>query len=210
MASDVDICNLALSRLGERANVSAIDPPEGSPEAEHCARFYPIARDGLLEAHPWTFAVKRSVDPPALFIRAPDGRFAHALPAGALRIIDILSGEAHRDFHNGFRAESRSVDFERETTKDGVSVVLTRQEYVVIRYIARVVDTGAYSPLFVDALSWLLASHLAGPILKGETGAKMAQACYQTFRVLFGQAAAVDANQRRIHEVHAPAWIKGR
>ena len=48
MPSEVDICNLALGHLGDSATVATIDPPEGSAQAEHCARFYPIARDARL------------------------------------------------------------------------------------------------------------------------------------------------------------------
>ena len=40
MASDVDICNMALSHLGARAQISAIVPPDGSVEAGYCARFH--------------------------------------------------------------------------------------------------------------------------------------------------------------------------
>lgn len=29
MASEIDICNLALARLGDEANVASIQPPEG-------------------------------------------------------------------------------------------------------------------------------------------------------------------------------------
>ena len=53
MASEIAICNLALSHLGDAANIASIDPPEGSAQAEHCATFYPIARDSLLEMHDW-------------------------------------------------------------------------------------------------------------------------------------------------------------
>ena len=52
MASVVDICNQALSHLGDSATVASIDPPEGSAQAEHCARFYPAALAALLEMHP--------------------------------------------------------------------------------------------------------------------------------------------------------------
>ena len=61
MASEVDICNLALSHLGDNATVASIDPPEGSAQAEHCSRFYPIARDTLLEMHNWNFSTRRAV-----------------------------------------------------------------------------------------------------------------------------------------------------
>ena len=59
MASPVDICNTALAYLGDVANVVSIDPAEGSAQAEHCARFYPLARDALLEMHDWGFATRR-------------------------------------------------------------------------------------------------------------------------------------------------------
>ena len=52
MASAVDICNLALSHLGDTATVASLDPPEGSAQAEHCARFYPVARDALVRGRP--------------------------------------------------------------------------------------------------------------------------------------------------------------
>ena len=36
MASDVQICNIALAHLGDTATVASINPPEGSAQAEHC------------------------------------------------------------------------------------------------------------------------------------------------------------------------------
>ena len=60
MASEVEICNLALAHLGDEATVASIDPPEGSAQAEHCQRFYPVSRNSLLEMHDWAFATKRA------------------------------------------------------------------------------------------------------------------------------------------------------
>ena len=48
MSTPVDICNLALARLGDEANVQSISPPDGSTQAALCAQFYPIARDTAL------------------------------------------------------------------------------------------------------------------------------------------------------------------
>ena len=42
MFSVVEICNLALSHLGDRATVVSIDPPEGSAQAEHCKTYWPL------------------------------------------------------------------------------------------------------------------------------------------------------------------------
>ena len=84
MASEVDICNLALARLGDNATVASIDPPEGSAQAEHCARFYAIARDSLLEMHAWKFATRR-VQLAKLTVPSWDWSFAYAEPTGALQ-----------------------------------------------------------------------------------------------------------------------------
>ena len=59
MASVVDLCNLSLARLGDEANVVSIEPPDGSAQAAHCARFLPMVRDSLLQAHAWGFALRR-------------------------------------------------------------------------------------------------------------------------------------------------------
>jgi hypothetical protein len=40
MASEVQICNLALSRIGEDGSIISLDPPEGSEHAAACAAFY--------------------------------------------------------------------------------------------------------------------------------------------------------------------------
>jgi len=80
MASIVDICNLALSHLGDSATVSSIDPPEGSAQADLCARFFPIALASLLEAHSWGFATRRVALAP-LAISADS--FGAALPGGS-------------------------------------------------------------------------------------------------------------------------------
>jgi hypothetical protein len=59
MASETDIVNLSLARLGDEANVASIDPPEESVQAEHAAMFYPIARDAMLEMGDYKFSRRR-------------------------------------------------------------------------------------------------------------------------------------------------------
>lgn len=201
MASEVDICNLALARLGDNATVASIDPPEGSAQAEHCAQFYPIARDSLLEMHAWKFATRR-VTLAALTAPSWNWAFAYAEPSGALKLLAVLPATAAND--------AETQDFEPESDENGTAVVLTNQDDATLRYIARTTDTAKFSPLFVDALAWLLASYIAGPVLKGDAGAAATKACYQSFLVAFSLAKASDANQRKVRPEHTPAWIAGR
>jgi hypothetical protein len=201
MASEVDICNLALARLGDNATVASVDPPEGSAQAEHCARFYPIARDSLLEMHAWKFATRRTTLA-ALTVASWNWAFAYAEPAGALKLLAVLSATAAND--------AETQDFEAESADDGTAIILTNQEDATLRFIARTTDTTKFSPLFVDALAWLVASYLAGPVLKGDAGATAAKSCYQNFLVALSLAKTSDANQRKVRPEHSPAWIAGR
>jgi hypothetical protein len=52
--SVVDIYNLALSAIGTRSDVAAVD--EGSPEANACNLWYEVTLNALLRAAPWSFA----------------------------------------------------------------------------------------------------------------------------------------------------------
>lgn len=204
MASEVSIANLALSHIGDRATVSSLSPPEGSAQAEHAARFYPIARDVALEMHAWSFATKRTaLADLSLVATVPSPwQFAYALPSGCLKILSVLSPEAS--------ADSETEPFEIEVGADGSAVIYTDVEDANVRYVARVTDTTKFSPLFTDALGWLLASYLAGPVLKGQTGATAAKTCYQTFWQQYQLAAMSDANQRKNRPAHTAPWVAAR
>ena len=56
MASEVDICNRALSKLGA-ARITSLT--EDSVNARACNAMYESVRDAELRAHPWNFAMKR-------------------------------------------------------------------------------------------------------------------------------------------------------
>lgn len=201
MASEVDICNLALSHLGDSATVASIDPPEGSAQAEHCQRFYPIARDSLLELHNWKFATKRT-RLALLDVDSWNWTYAYAEPSDAMKIISILPPTA--------TPIEPTADYETMAADDGSGLILADLEEATALYIAEVTDTMRFSPLFVTTLSWHLASMLAGPIIKGDVGAAEAKRCQQMMLYHLAQAKVSDANQRRVEPTHTPAWIGSR
>lgn len=198
MASDVEICNLALSHLGDDATVASIDPPEGSAQAEHCARWYPIARDALLEMHPWRFTVSRA-QLAELDVPSWSWQFAYALPSSCIKVLAILPYEAGSD--------DDTQPYEIETTEDGTAVILTNTELANCRYVRRVTDTAKFPPLFVDALARLLSTYLAGSLIKGDAGRKAANDQFQIFNLMAGRAMVSDANQRDFKPTHTPGWI---
>jgi hypothetical protein len=205
VASSVDICNLALAHLGDDATVSSINPPEGSAQAEHCARFYPIARDTALEAHSWNFATKRATL--ALVTgAAPEGwEYAYALPADCLSSSSVMNV-----WMEGASDNTPGEQFVVETTTSNGTLIYTNAESAVVRYTARIIDTTKFSPMFVNAVSWLLSSYLAGPVVKGDAGMKIGEGMFKMYLNEVAKAAASDANSRKYEPQHRPDWVAMR
>lgn len=213
MSSEVEICNAALSHLGDTATVASISPPEGSAQSEHCARFYPMARNALLEMHPWNFCTRREAL--ALLSETNDQwDYVYAVPNNMLRAISVLSDEASDDYSmdagDDVTAQYSPQPYCIETLSDGAVVICTNQEDAVLRFTALVTDSTKFPPAFTLALTWLLASMLAGPVIKGDVGAQEGQRCYKMFLSHYAIASANDSNQRKITTTHIVPWLAGR
>lgn len=192
MASKVSICNLALGFLGDEATVSSIDPPEGSVQADHCATWYPIARDAILEAHAWNFATTRSALVEHATIEPPESwGYAYAVPNGCLRALALLLPGASDDM----TGEDFVIEEYDETTK----ILYCNVEDATLRYIFRQDDPGRYPGQMVIALARLLASFIAGPLIKGTDGMQVAKAQLEMYeKVDFPRAKAQDSNNRKL------------
>lgn len=229
MASDVDICNLSLGRLGDGAEVTSIFPPDGSSQARYCKMFYPMARDSFLQMHPWIFSAWReALTPVAVPVAAPQWQYAYSQPANTLEVIAIYDPAAPDDivfpipqYHNagtGFAGDTTGValltpqNFVVESDGSGNQIILTNQQNAIALVNHRIVDTSKFSPLFTDGLAWLLASYLAGPIIKGEVGVEMGQSCLKAFVGMKGVAATLDSNQRRLNPTQSTiaSWMANR
>lgn len=204
--SSVDICNLALSLLGDRASVSSIDPPDGSAQAEHCARFYPIALGAMLEAHSWNFATTRASLQAVENLDQPDSwLYTFAYPTNCARVLKLLAP--------GQTNENLSIPFEIEILSSGTRVILTNLEEGTVLFVKRVTDTAKFSTLFSAAFARLLAFYLAGPIIKGAAGVKVAEGQRQLWlNADLPAARDADSAQRRsdILKEYVPRGIAAR
>jgi hypothetical protein len=227
MASDVDICNAALSHIGDTANVTSINPPDGSTQAGYCSTFFPLALSAILEMAEWGFATVRSRTAPVTN-PSTSWRFAYAYPANVVKMIAVLPQCALDDYSANFGEQDREWDsplpdfanpaenfympqpYAVEQDLLGNRIILTNECNPVFRYTIQVSDPTQFSPLFVIALSYLLASMLAGPIIKGEEGAQVSATMMTKFEAYQGQAASSDANQRRIIVQQRVSWMAGR
>lgn len=186
MASDVDLCNLALAHLGDEAEVIAINPPDGTAQAAQCGRFYPLARDALLEMHPWTFATTRVSLASLVDVSLPEWAYAYPLPAKCLKPLAVLPPDVVDD--------TATYEYIIESNDAGTRILYTNVESATLRYIQRIEDVTKFPHSFATALARLLASYLAGPIIKGTTGMQVSQAQLKIFTYELGVARTSDAN----------------
>lgn len=185
MATEVDICNIALSFLGDRATVTSIDPPEGSsPQADHCARFYPMALQEILQSFPWSFATTRATL--AELQTKPDTvQFAYALPTNCLRLLYAYGAPG---------IECRSWTIERSA--NGLMLV-TQEPVSFVVYTTGRVAAAQFPPAFVEALCHLIASKLAGAVIPGGTGMDLMTKHLQAYDLYAQRAMKLDAQQEQ-------------
>ena len=222
MATEVDICNLALAHLGDDATIASLNPPEGSAQAEKAQRFYPIARNNLLEMHTWNFAAKR--ENLALTTNTLDQwDYAYIAPADMMNPVAVISPTAQNDYATrmsagdtpgGITSNYAPTIVAGQYTPQQFAVegtyIYTNQENAMLRYQAYVTDPSTFSPLFITTLSWHLASMLAGPIIKGDQGMAEAKRSTQMMQGYLTQAKQSDNLHRDITIEHIVPWTSGR
>lgn len=188
MSADVDICNIALGHLGDDANIASLNEP--STQAAACLRFYPIARDAVLERGGFGFTLRRVSLAQDLITIPTSWLFGYAVPSNCLRKISVLAAGATDDM--------ASAPFAVESISDaGEEIIYTNVDQATLRYVQRVTDTSKYRPLLVIAIARLLAALLAGTLIKGSTGMAVAEGQMKIFENMsLPQAMASDANSQ--------------
>lgn len=203
MASAVDICNLALGHIGNKAEITAIVPPDGSAEAAQCGKFYPIARDECLSEFDWGFAKRRQVLA-QIAGTAPSGwEYWYTVPNPYLVARQVVVEEY-----------DTPIQFTTESDATHGTVILTQTDKAELWYTAIITDTTKYPPLFIHAVSWLLASYLALPITREP---KIKEIAIQQYAITVGRAKHIDASQSKERsatdnnlKTWKPAQIKAR
>ena len=196
MASEVDICNLALSHIGTKSTISALN--EQSNEARQCNIHYAKARDFVLRVHSWGFADKTLAlallsDPP------PNWLFKYQYPTDCVTGIEILPED---------KAVELPIPYKIGVSADlNSKVILTDREDAYFRYTARVTNATLFDDAFVQALSWYLASQLALP-LTGDKAIRNEAA--RGYLIMSGQAETADLNENEPDPEREASWTDGR
>lgn len=209
MASEVQICNMALSHIGSEARVSSISPPDGSVEAGHCATFFDAARTEMLEPGNWNFSLTRASLAPVEIVGS-QWLFGYALPSDCMRALRILRpGEVVTVFTQDDVQYSPDDNSTASFEIEG-GVLYTNEPEAVLVYVRDITDPSKFTPSFVSALSYLLASYLAGPIIKGNEGTRIGDAMRERATRLGSASATAAANASSTGTDFMPSSLRVR
>ena len=194
MASEVEICNMALSFLGVDT-IAALT--EDSNEGKLCRLHYPLVRDAVLRAYSWGFAIRRTSL--AAVLPAPDYQWLHQyqLPTGPspLRCLRVLDTE---------QDESSA---KRLWKVEGSKILTNYPAPLNIRYIAQVVDSQAFDPLFVIALSMRMAGFLAANATESAGRIEQSRIAYEA---AITEARATDAATGQSGRIRGTLFLESR
>lgn len=202
MASIADICNMALSHLGVGDQITDLDT-ESSKEALACRLWYDKCRDQVLRAFAWPFAT--IVEDLTLVEEEPnDGlewAYSYRYPSACISLRRILSG-ARTD------SQSSKVPY-RIVRDDAGRLILSDLEDAQVEFTQLVEAADQFDPLFVDALSYLLAAKI-GPRVCGGDQFKLSDRALQMYAWAIGQAMNAAANEERSDEPPDAELISAR
>lgn len=209
MASVVQICNMALSHIGSEARVSSISPPDGSVEAGHCVTFYDMARTELIEPGNWRFALKRAALA-EVTNASSTWAYAYEMPSDCMAPKRILRAGTGLTVFNQDTAQFSTQDADSADFEIEGEVLYTNEPAAVLVYVRDVTDTTRFTPSFTSALSYLLASYLAGPIIKGNEGTRVGDGMRERAMALADIAASASANASSTSHTFVPSSIQAR
>ena len=204
MASEVEVCNLALSNI-RAGSINSLN--EGTLQAQVCKLKYPILRDRCLREIPWQFNHKlRALAPVTTDIF--NWAYAYSYPVDCLKIRrlvgsyeELLAGSSNVASR---MSDSRVIDLKSQRRQipyevfnfDNAKVIGSDQPNLRIDFAGKVTDPNLFSDDFIMALSHLLSSELAVPIVGAELGRALRNDSLQLYKQYLASALANDMNDQ--------------
>jgi hypothetical protein len=190
MASEVEICNIALANIRSKS-INSLN--ENSLQAQTCKLMYPVLRDQLFEDVAWSFA--HAVKPLSLLtLESFSWGYVYQYPTDCLRVNKLIPNlKGVRDDTFGYEGK---VEYEIQNIDD-VKVIVSDLAELRIDYRMLVTDPNKFTNQFKLTLAYLLASGIAVPIVGAEMGRQLRSDSYQIYTQYLAAASASNSNQQR-------------
>lgn len=195
MASPVQLCNRALSRIGIDQLIEDLTDP--TARARACLQHYDDCRLEMLQDFPWGFAQKVVQLAEVAGVTVPGWKYAYRYPSDCLRAQQVTDEAGGRGATGNIFRDIWAYDLPGEMLTrlpfavmadpltDGARILVTDLEAAYLWYTADVVDVSQYPPLARSALSWKLAAELA-LVLRAD--ARLQQNAIQQYAWVVSQA----------------------
>jgi hypothetical protein len=197
MATDVEIVNRALAKIGHKRITTLAD---ATKEAREASAMFDIVRDALIRRYNWKFAIKRaSVTVDAT---APAWGFSkrYDIPSDCLRILQV--GEVYPlDL-----SDYVQVNTDWYTIEDGW-ILTDLASPLKIKYLYRVTDEAKFDATFVEAFACKLGMELA-EVIAGSTG--KTESLMRQFQMAIRDALAANAIEAHPARVGSDTWALSR
>lgn len=198
MASQVEIANRALTKIGEARILSLSDDVEAARSIDS---LWDIVRDAELRIRKWKFSVSRTTL--AALASTPSWGFdyEYQLPADCLRILqvnDIYPGVDLSDYRGSDAAEWRV---------EGRKILTNISAPLKIRYISRVEDTGQWDAAFTEAFACRLAAEVVERLTQSNTKKQLA---WDEYKQAISMAVRADAIESAPEPLPDSEWVLGR
>ncbi|WP_321337787.1 hypothetical protein [Breoghania sp.] len=199
MASQVEICNLALAALG-KDGISSLT--EASTAARYCSLFWKPMLDSLLQSYPWGFAGKTQSLAEVANDKPGQWLYAYSKPSGCLKIRyvapDYSEGEA--------LLLTKKQEFAHPYAVEG-QVIYCNLSPAYLVFTRRVTDASLFPPMFVDAIWAHLSARLAMPMTRDPAVRRQA---YADAAAMMAQAQMADANDEPETSDHTADAVEAR
>lgn len=194
----IEICNMALSRIGE-SPIEALS--EASEAARKCNQFFEHDRRVVLRRYPWPWATRR-VELAAMVDSPQDYLYAYRYPADCcyLRKIYSVAPDGH------LMPLPEFVSYQIVSDAGGM-IIYTNEPRVIAEYTADIKDAEMFDEQFCEALSWKLAASIA---FKLTGNAQIVQMATNEYERLFLYAAADAENEQNVKTPELNTFIAAR
>lgn len=199
MASRVDICNLALLKLGSGSKITSLT--DNSVAARALSNCYDLIRKAELRANTWSFALKRVSLPAAATPPAWGYANAFPLPADFVRLMQV----------NEFYLTPALLDY---NTKDASAFAIESGQIMTdynaplrVRYVWDVTDEGLFDALFNVSLAARLAYETCEQITNSNT---KKQTIRQDYKDAIQVAVRANAIEKPPALIGDDSWVVAR
>lgn len=152
MISEVNICNMALTRIGQNRIMSLT---QTGTLAELCKLYYEPTLNELLSAYEWPFAISRSQLSASAEENLTVFDYRYQLPLNYLRVLTMLSSEDYSEITD---------DWEIEGDK-----LLSDVTPAYIKYIKMITNPTKLPQSFIEALYLRIASKIVVKITQDQS-----------------------------------------